>query len=253
MRFGGRSLTIGVLLLTSAIATTESPLYFGPTQPVDAGLFGMHIHRAASGTEWPAVALRRVAAVGRARRVAATGTRAGQVEFRVARSVRAACQRTARRNPADPRLDSGMGIGAAARTLCLRRWQCGRAAATLSDWEEYVRVVATRYKGVIHNYEIWNEPNVKGTFTGDPQAMLELSRSCISSLEVRRSHHYRRLACRPQQKTGFRGSINSCRRGGCQYADVIGYHFYVTPKAPEAMLALIARVRRFHAKTCLRE
>lgn len=32
-------------------------------------------------------------------------------------------------------------------------------------------------------------------------------------------------------------------QGGGRYADVIGYHFYVSPKAPEAMIDLIERVR----------
>ncbi len=46
-----------------------------------------------------------------------------------------------------------------------------------------MRTVATRYKGVIHSYEIWNEPNLKGTFTGDTKAMLELSRSAYQVLK----------------------------------------------------------------------
>src|SRR5262249_13080787 len=54
----------------------------------------------------------------------------------------------------------------------------------LEDWERYVRTVATRYKGVIHNYEIWNEPNVKGTFTGSPQAMLQLGRVAYEVLKA---------------------------------------------------------------------
>jgi hypothetical protein len=33
------------------------------------------------------------------------------------------------------------------------------------------------------------------------------------------------------------------QKGGCAYADVIGYHFYVTPQSPEAMVALITKVK----------
>src|SRR5262249_48148318 len=34
------------------------------------------------------------------------------------------------------------------------------------------------------------------------------------------------------------------RRGGAQYADVIGYHFYVAPAEPEAMVAMIRDVQQ---------
>ena len=36
----------------------------------------------------------------------------------------------------------------------------------IEDWRSLVRTVATRYKGRIHAYEIWNEPNVKRFWTG---------------------------------------------------------------------------------------
>ena len=41
---------------------------------------------------------------------------------------------------------------------------CSRAER-IEDWRVFVRTVATRYKGRIHAYEIWNEPNVKKFWT----------------------------------------------------------------------------------------
>jgi hypothetical protein len=38
------------------------------------------------------------------------------------------------------------------------------------------------------------------------------------------------------------------RKGGGAYADVIGYHFYVTPKPPEAMVTSIRKVQQIMAK-----
>src|SRR5437899_7225230 len=57
-------------------------------------------------------------------------------------------------------------------------YEPGNAAEprNISDWSEYVREVATRYKGRIHAYEIWNEPNLSDFFSGRPDTMLELAR-----------------------------------------------------------------------------
>ncbi len=102
-------------------------------------------------------------------------------------------------------------------------------------------VVATRYKGVIHNYEIWNEPNVKGTFTGSPQAMLELSRAAYRILKsVDPTITVVSPAATADDGVSWLGEY--LQKGGCAYADVIGYHFYVTPEPPEAMIPLIKKV-----------
>jgi len=41
------------------------------------------------------------------------------------------------------------------------------------------------------------------------------------------------------------------KRGGCQYSDVVGYHFYVTPDPPEAMIPLVEKVKSsMRARKC---
>jgi len=111
----------------------------------------------------------------------------------------------------------------------------------LADWEQYVRVVATRYKGVIRNYEIWNEPNVKGTFSGSPQAMLRLSRAAYRILKsVDPAITVVSPAATAGDGVSWLGEY--LQKGGCAYADVIGYHFYVTPEPPEKMVPLIKKV-----------
>jgi hypothetical protein len=45
----------------------------------------------------------------------------------------------------------------------------------LSDWDDWVRAVATRYKGRINNYQPWNEANLTTFFTGTPAQMAELT------------------------------------------------------------------------------
>ena len=112
----------------------------------------------------------------------------------------------------------------------------------LSDWREYVREVATRYNGRIHAYEIWNEPNLSDFFSGRPDTMLELARQAYGVLkQVDKTV----LVVSPSAtgQAGIAWLERYLKMGGGAYADVIGFHFYVTPGEPEAMLELGARLR----------
>src|SRR5882672_950381 len=68
-----------------------------------------------------------------------------------------------------------MGLCPPARTLRLCAWVCSRPK-DLEDWRTFVRTIATRYKGRIHAYEIWNEPNVKRFWTGSIDQWVALTR-----------------------------------------------------------------------------
>jgi hypothetical protein len=46
----------------------------------------------------------------------------------------------------------------------------------IKDWRTYVKAIATRYKGRIRDYEIWNEPNLKRFWAGDVGHMVDLTR-----------------------------------------------------------------------------
>jgi len=46
----------------------------------------------------------------------------------------------------------------------------------LADWDDFVREVATRYKGRISSYQIWNEANLSTFSTGSAQQMAELTK-----------------------------------------------------------------------------
>ena len=45
----------------------------------------------------------------------------------------------------------------------------------IQDWRDFIQAVATRYKGRIHEYDIWNEPSDPNFFTGTPAKMVELA------------------------------------------------------------------------------
>lgn len=117
----------------------------------------------------------------------------------------------------------------------------------IQHWRDYVRAVATRYKGRIRFYEIWNEPNLKDFYTGSVDQMVTLVRESSKILkEVDPS-----ITVVSPSATGAFGTPwleEFLGVGGGQYVDVIGYHFYVTPEPPEAMVSQVLRVREIMAK-----
>lgn len=47
--------------------------------------------------------------------------------------------------------------------------------ANFEDWDTWVRTVATKYKGQIPNYQIWNEASYTSFYNGTPEEMAELT------------------------------------------------------------------------------
>jgi Glycosyl hydrolases family 39 len=112
----------------------------------------------------------------------------------------------------------------------------------IEDWRTYVRQVAQRYKGRIKTYDLWNEVNVKGFYSGSQEKLIELARVAHGTLKevdpnivfispsvVGEGHH--------------RWLDQYLAKGGAKYLDVVGYHFYVPKAGPEAMLPLIQQVQ----------
>lgn len=62
----------------------------------------------------------------------------------------------------DTSIQNIYGVGAAA------------PPASILDWQNYVAAVATRYKGKISSYEVWDEADA-ATFHGTPQQMVQLA------------------------------------------------------------------------------
>ena len=53
----------------------------------------------------------------------------------------------------------------------------------MEDWRTFVRTIATRYKGRIRNWEIWNEPNRPQSWTGTVDQMVDLTREAAAILK----------------------------------------------------------------------
>lgn len=113
----------------------------------------------------------------------------------------------------------------------------------LNDWRTFVTTVATRYAGHIHVYEIWNEPNLKQFWTGNTDQMLALVREAS---QIIRGIDPQAIIVSPAATSGYgvKWLTEFLRKGGGQYVDVIGYHFYVGDQPPEAMVPVIQQVRQ---------
>jgi len=116
----------------------------------------------------------------------------------------------------------------------------------LNDWRDFVRTVATRYKGRIQGYEIWNEPNSHDFFSGKPETLVTMAKEAYKILhEVDPSV----IVVSPPVAGSHVDYLDSyLRAGGGEYCDVIGYHFYVSPDAPETMPSWIEKVKAVMAK-----
>jgi putative glycosyl hydrolase len=113
----------------------------------------------------------------------------------------------------------------------------------MEDWRVFVRTVAIRYKGSIHDWEIWNEPNRSQSWTGSVDAMVDMTREASKILKEIDPNN-RIVSPAPTGVNGLPFLDKFLSKGGGQYVDVIGYHFYVgQQEPPEAMVPLIQKVR----------
>jgi hypothetical protein len=115
----------------------------------------------------------------------------------------------------------------------------------LNDWRDYVQKVATRYKGKVHSYEIWNEPNLKDFFTDTPQEMVVLTREASKILK-RIDPTVTIVSPSATHADGLDWLDQFLQLGGGDFVDVIGYHFYAN--TPEAMIPLIEGVHKILTK-----
>lgn len=114
----------------------------------------------------------------------------------------------------------------------------------MTDWRNYVQEVATRYKGRIHEYEIWNEPNLKNYYTGSIPEMVQLAKVAYTTLKRVDPSNVVVSPSATGTASGLTWLASFLRAGGGKYADIIGYHFYVNPAPPEDMVPLIQRVEQ---------
>lgn len=120
-------------------------------------------------------------------------------------------------------------------------------AKDIADWETYVRTVATRYKGKVHVYEMWNEPNMKDSYSGDTAHLVQL---CKAAYRVLKQVDPSITVISPSPAPG--GGAQYLRafieQGGGDTFDVLGFHFYDNLSAkiihPESIVGTAQHLRR---------
>ena len=233
----------GMLFLSSIAVFASAESGDGlkpPSSSVPPTFFGMHIHRAPVSTPWPPVPFK-------AWRLWDTHTTWAQLEPQKGQWDWRMLDRTV-----DLAESHGVEVlytmGRTPRWASARPAQMGRnpkaepggmaEPKNLEDWRNYVRTVATRYKGRIKAYEIWNEPNLENFYSGTPEAMVDLAREAYAVLK-QVDPSVTVVSPSAVGPTGLPWLKEYLERGGGKYADVIGYHFYVRGQEPEAMLHFI--------------
>src|SRR3989442_6392533 len=244
----GRDAILIVLLPLALSITTTIPASAQlrpPDSRIPRGFFGLHIHRG-GGIPWP------VAPFGTWRLWDANVVwpwlepKKGDWHFQ---SLDALVE-LAEQHHVEILLPLGRSPAwASARPADPPAWVRGYAAEpeNIESWRNYVRTVATRYRGRVHYYEIWNEPNARNFYTGTVETMVNLVRVASRELkEVDSSSQV--ISPSAVADVGVPWLEEVLRKGGGQYVDIIGFHFYVGSQPPEAMISLITRVRAVMAQ-----
>jgi hypothetical protein len=115
--------------------------------------------------------------------------------------------------------------------------------ADIQDWVNYITAVATRYRGRIRAYEVWNEPNCQ-YFSGDVQGIFRLTwaaHDALKRVDATIQVVSPSFMNDPDYLNYFLGY------GGAEYISILGYHFYTSPGPPENMIASVTRVRKVMA------
>ncbi|NHC15885.1 cellulase family glycosylhydrolase, partial [Motilibacter deserti] len=100
--------------------------------------------------------------------------------------------------------------------------------ADMSRWSSYVSAVASRYKGRIEAYEIWNEPNFVGDYFHGSEA--ELAKLTGLAYKAVKSADPRALVLSPGFATRTKGQVGWIYRyfdaPGARDIDVVSLHLY---------------------------
>ncbi len=112
----------------------------------------------------------------------------------------------------------------------------------MADWTNYLRMVATRYKGRIFHYEIWNEPNDPTFYTGSVAKLVEMTKLARTTLKQIDSRN--QIISASPYVVGY---LQEYLAGVKTDVDVVGYHIYNSPPEDDArILADLRSVMQKH-------
>jgi hypothetical protein len=119
---------------------------------------------------------------------------------------------------------------------------CAEIPANISDWDDFVTALVTRYKGRIRYYEIWDEPNRPEAWRGTVRDMVTLAQHAY--LIIKSIDPSAKVLTPGVTVIGIQpphpGCIMDCwldqyfAAGGYQYADAVTWHGFYCPNSIRA-------------------
>ncbi len=243
--------TLATILIAVSLASAADSRHLArPQDSVPPTYFGMHIHRLAEGTAWPSVPFETWRLWDARVSWPQVEPKKSEWKFELLDSYVS----SAEQHHVEILLPLGLcPTWASSRPAEPSSYQPGNAAPpqNMQDWRDYVQTIGLRYKGRIHAYEIWNEPNLPGFFTGTVPQMIELARV---AREVLREIDPTVQIVSPAatEASGVKWLDQFLAQGGGRFVDVIGFHLYVDPAPPEDMVQRIADIRSVLSRHNLR-
>ncbi|RZS82942.1 cellulase (glycosyl hydrolase family 5) [Motilibacter rhizosphaerae] len=140
-------------------------------------------------------------------------------------------------DPSDPAYASSTGYGPS-------------VPRSVGSWTTYVKAVATRYKGRIADYEVWNEPNAKQFWTGSMKQLVPFAKAAYTTIKAVDPEATVTTPGFVVRRNAQRGDFTRyLDAGGAQWADVVNVHLYPEPKGtPEDMGTILDDVQTRLAK-----
>ena len=141
---------------------------------------------------------------------------------------------------------------ASARPDAFSPYGPGQCVEPKSDqvWQDWIRTIATRYKGKIKLWEVWNEPDIADFYCGTPDKLVDLARQAYVVLkQVDPANRVLSPGFSGYQGPGYLDYYLA--QGGGQYADILSYHFYIEKPEDNAqwrMANIQSTIRRYGAQ-----
>ncbi|MEW4209500.1 glycosyl hydrolase [Priestia megaterium] len=114
---------------------------------------------------------------------------------------------------------------------------------SIEDWKNYLKTVGERYKGKIQYYEIWNEANVKGFYSGSVEDLVNLTNEANKVLKEIDPNIKIVSPSMADGQAGVEFLNKFLKAGGGEFIDVISLHLYVNPSPPEEVISLIRKYK----------
>ena len=248
MQAKAKMLLLAVALLSQLLPGCSNPSLFilssgntvADNSPVSDRYFGMHVGFVDPGTPWPAVSF------GTWRLWDANVTwkdlepQKGEWDFSRLDSLVALAQQ----HNVDVILPLALTPQWASQRPHERSAYTPGAAAPpsdINDWIDYVKTVTTRYKGRIAYYEMWNEMNVTATWTGTAAEIVSMQQAAYTTIKSV-DPDAKLISANLTTENGLPLLRKLLNLGYANSADIIGYHFYVTPSQPEEIATLFSQI-----------